>query len=111
MKTIALYKQVVATVLLCLIHSILFAQAADQQSISSPENGTTGNTSVLTLYPNPSTGSCTVDDTSVHGGKVHVKVVDMGGKQLFSAKEAAILGITTSRLNLNHPASGMFILE
>jgi hypothetical protein len=111
MKTKVVLKQVTATMLLCLIYTMLYAQNAAQQSIASTENPTTGKTSELRLYPNPSNGSIIVEYNSVHSGKVHLKVINMGGKQLFSAKEASIHGTNTYRLNLNQLASGIYILE
>ena len=111
MKTKIPFKQIAITSLLLLIHALLFAQMDTPQSNTSSENGAAGKTSALRLYPNPSTGSFVVEYISVHSGKVHLKVVDMGGKQLFTAKEAAIHGTNTYRLNLSQLASGIYILE
>jgi len=111
MKAKVIYRQVTGIMLLCLINAILFAQTADDQLIKPVESQTTENPSSLRLYPNPSTGSFTVEYKSAKSGKVHLKVVDMGGKQVFTAKEAVIQGTNTYHLNLNKLASGIYILE
>ncbi len=66
---------------------------------------------ILSLYPNPSTGSITVNYNSSKAGAVSLKVLDGTGKKLFIKKDVVIKGTNIFRLTLAGLVSGTYFLE
>ncbi len=72
---------------------------------------TTGNTDVITLYPNPNTGNFTVSGSTA-GAILDAEVVDMVGQVIYKGKVPVTNGKFKMHIELsNDLPSGMYILH
>lgn len=69
------------------------------------------NTNEISIYPNPNRGSFVVSFESLNEEDVHIKLLDISGKEILSNKLTSVIGENAVPFELNQYASGVYLLQ
>lgn len=98
---------------LSMVTDISLAKDTSQNLLSTSDDLTSIKSSVIEIYPNPSTGLVNIKVDLKENEILHIQVYDILGKQVFADNLQSIIssGVQIKKINLNQLQNGLYFIE